>query len=127
MAFCSKYLSLSFHQAIRNEGINCQITKMSKLIPSSVFLLKVTMILNVGSNIPLIFFFSVFTYMCLTINYFTLFVFNFLTSRSFSYRLLLPLLRLNFIVSFRLPRLVVWALQCTRVPSQGRQSGGQGG
>ena len=40
MAFCSKYLSLSFHQAIRNEGINCQITKMSKLIPSSVFLIR---------------------------------------------------------------------------------------
>ena len=77
------------------------------------------MILNVGSNIPLIFFFSVFTFICLTINYFTLLVFNFLTSRSFNYRLLLLLLWLNFIVSLRLPRLVVWALRCTSVPSQG--------
>ena len=72
---------------------------------------------------PTDFFFSVFTYICLT-NYFTLFVFNFLTSRSFSYRLLLLLLRLSVTVSLRLPCSVVWALWCTRAPSQGCWRGG---
>lgn len=81
------------------------------------------MILNVGSNIPLIFFFSFYTHICLTTHRFTLFVFNFLISRSFNYRLLLLLLWLHFTSSLRLPCLVVWALWCKRVPNWGHRWG----